>query len=297
MGFHAIGITAVRALDDEIERLDRWLLGNHHAGMEYLTNWREIRRHPGHAGMVEGARSILCVALAYSSEAPQRGLARHLSAFARGPDYHDEVRHRLRALLAELREVDPTIRGRALVDSAPVLERAWAVRCGLGFIGRNSCLIHPELGSLVVLGELIVTAELEPDPPLDSEGCGSCRACVEACPTGALARPEGRVLDARRCLSYWTVEAKEQLPAAVDAAGSKVLFGCDACQDVCPWNLQRACPDTPLRPLARWAEITLEDVATLPLDTLQTLLAGTPLERTGAESLRRRARILLRKLG
>jgi epoxyqueuosine reductase len=291
LGFHAVGIATVEPLAGEARRVEEWVAAGRHAGLGYMARWHDVRRDPRHGGMVAGARSVVSVALAYDTE-PERqpsGIAAHLSAFARGPDYHGVVRDRLQTLLADLAGLAPGLRGRALVDSAPVLERAWAVRAGLGFVGRNTCLIHPTLGSTVVLGELIVTTALDPGPPPGAvDGCGSCRACVVACPTGALAAPDGHVLDARRCLSYWSVEAKG--PPPPDLAALLPLFGCDACQDACPYNCRRARPESPLRALPRWRETSVADVAAMPLERLAELLRGTPLARAGAAAIRERAR-------
>jgi epoxyqueuosine reductase len=292
LGFHAVGFAEARPLPDELERLERWLAAGHHAGMGFMERWTDVRVDPGHAGMVPGARTVVSVALACDRGPVAEGLARHLASFARGPDYHDVVRGLLGRLLAELRAEAPELRGRVLVDSAPLLERAWAVRAGLGWIGRNSCLINPELGSMLVLGELVLTAALEPDPASPEDRCGDCRACVEACPGAALVPPEGRVLDSRSCLAYWTVEARDPLPPRLEAR-SAMLFGCDACQTACPWNAPGPALATPLAPLRRWSGVSLDDVAAMDEARLAELLRGTSLSRAGAGAIRTRARRLL----
>jgi len=291
LGLHAVGVSRAGTLGEEADRFDRWVSSGRHGDMRYLERWGEVRRDPRHEGMVAGARSVVSVALAYPPDGAPAGLATHLARYARGPDYHRVVRGLLAELLASLRRDEPSCRGRALVDSAPVLERAWAERAGLGWIGRNTCLIHPRLGSWLVLGELVITADLEPGSPIE-DGCGDCRACVDACPVGALERPDGRVLDARRCLSYWTVEAgARELPADIEA--SLVLFGCDACQQVCPHNQEVPRSETPLGPLRRWEGFTLEGFAKADLAAIERLIEGTALERAGAPVLRERARRLL----
>lgn len=291
LGFHAQGVASALPLPDDAERLSRWLDRGHHAGMSYLERWTEVRRDPSHAGMVQGARTVVSLAMAYPwSEAETEGVTPLLARYARGDDYHLVVRSRLTALLDELRRLVPGLRGRVLVDTAPLFERAWAVRAGLGWIGRNTCLIHPELGSAFVLGELVLSAEVEPDQPM-ADRCGECRACVDACPTDALVRPDGHQLDTRRCLSYWTVEARDPIPESL--AAQEVLFGCDACQLACPWNQGRDDLDSPITPLERWRGTTLEKLAQMPDRELETLIRETALERTGAACIRARARRLL----
>lgn len=291
LGFHAVGFAAARLLPEERAALDRWLAAGHQAGMAYLERHRDARLDPTRVEVVAGARTVVSVALGYELAAGRTGLSPWLAGFARGVDYHDAVRGRLRQLLDEAREVEPGIRGRAFVDTAPLLERAWAVRAGLGSIGRNTCLIHPTLGSTLVLGELVLTAEFEPDEPAAGDPCGDCRACVEACPGGALLRPDGGVLDARRCLAYWTVEARGQIPDPLEARAT-LLFGCDACQAACPWNEPRAALATPLEPLERWRDLSLGEVATMDEARLEELLRGTALARAGAARIRSRARRL-----
>jgi epoxyqueuosine reductase len=176
-----------------------------------------------------------------------------------------------------------------LVDTAPLLERAWAVEAGLGWFGRNTCVINPTLGSTFVLGEIVMDEAVEPDEPLASR-CGDCRLCLEACPARALSGGEGFVLDARRCLSYWTVETdrvRSPLPG-----GGDTFFGCDRCQLVCPWNRSDLTVETTLAPLERWQRLTLPLFAEADLETLNEMLRGTALERVGAAALRRRAAAL-----
>lgn len=291
LGLDAVGFARAGPLDEDAARLARWLAAGRHGGLGYMERWAPVRRDPAHPGMVEGARTVMSVGLSYNHEARAAGLAPLLARYARGPDYHEVLGRALRALLAELRSLEPTLRGRAVVDTAPLLERAWAARAGLGWIGRNGCLIHPRLGSWVVLGELVLTAELEPDLPVEDR-CGDCRACLEACPVSALSGPDGRDLDARRCLSYWTVEAREPLPAELEA--HLVLFGCDRCQEVCPHNLAAERPaGSGLAPLDRWATVTLEDLAAASAAAVRDLAEGTPLARADPELLVARARRLL----
>lgn len=291
LGFHAIGFAHAEPLEAEAIRFEQWIAAGCHADMTYLERYLDVRLDPGHEGMLAGAQTVVCVAMAYPlTDSSVQGLASHLARYARGPDYHRVLRDLLRRLLKEIRSESPDVHGRALVDTAPLWERIWAARAGLGWLGRNTCLIHPELGSGLVLGELVLSVDLEPDQPIEDR-CGECRACVEACPTGALQLPDGGLLDARRCLSYWTVEARRPLPG--NLAAGDVFFGCDACQDACPWNEREQEVETPLAPLARWSDVTLQELARLELAEITELIRGTALERAGAENLRARARELL----
>ncbi len=293
LGFHALGLTKAQSLPAESDRLAQWLSQGNHAGMSYLERWSDVRGDPGHPGMVEGARTVVSLAMAYPGATAARGLTPLLARYARGPDYHTLIRDRLKQLLRAIRGEAPHVRGRALVDTAPLFERAWAQRAGLGWIGRNSCLIHPELGSWIVLGELVLTVDLEHTAGIKTvdDRCGSCRACVQACPTGALQKPDGRVLDARRCLSYWTVEAAGEIPA--DLGAPQVLFGCDACQRACPFNQGLDKQRSPLEPLNRWQSLSLEKLVEMDLRDLRTLIRGTALERAGERPLKERARKIL----
>ena len=292
-GFHAIGVAAASPLHDHGAHLERWIARRLHGGLGYMERWRDVRVDPSHRGMVEGARSVVSLAMSYgSSAAGDSSLASHIAMYARGPDYHGVLRERLGHLLDLVRREAPGVAGRAVVDTAPLLERAWAARAGLGWIGRNTCLLNRELGSLFVLGELVLSVELEPDDPCEADGCGECRACVEACPTSALAAPDGHVLDVRRCLSYWTIEAKADLPPDVD--GTDSFFGCDACQLSCPYNASLPPRSTPLAPLDRWREVSLEQVAQMADSSLKRLIEGTALGRAGAGKLRAAARRVIR---
>ncbi len=291
LGFHDVGFAHAEPLSDHADRLERWIAEGLHADMTYLERNLAVRLDPCHEGMLAGARTVVCLALAYPvSDVSAPGLSGLLAWYARGPDYHLVVRDLLRRLLRDLTTEHPGIRGRTLVDTAPLWERVWAARSGLGWLGRNTCLIHPELGSGLVLGELVLSVAIEPDSPMEDR-CGDCRACLSACPTGALQEPDGGELDARRCLSYWTVEARRPLPR--DLAEQGVFFGCDACQSACPWNQRKTEPETPLAPLDRWRDVTLDDLARLALPEFTELIRGTALERAGAEVLRSRARKLV----
>lgn len=245
-GFVRAGIASAGAVEGRATFAD-WLSAGRHGSMDYLARNVEKRFEP--RLLVEGARSVICVALSYAplAEAPERAVAR----FARGRDYHRVVKQRLHRLMDCLREIEPGFAGRAFVDSAPLAERSLAASAALGWIGRNGCLIVPELGSYVVLGEIVCNLPLEADEPL-AGGCGECGRCVEACPTGAL-RGDG-TMDARLCVGYLTTERHGEIDERLQAKMGVRLFGCDACQRVCPHNADIPAGDGELieeRPVAK----------------------------------------------
>ncbi len=215
--------------------LRRWLARGEHAGMAWLARRTEVREDP--ARLLPGARSALCVALQYhplaDEEEPRGDLWPRVARYARGRDYHDVMGRQLKTLAARIREAFPGAATRPYVDTGPILERELAARAGLGAVGKNTNLLHRDWGSWFLLGELLTTLELTPDAPL-GDLCGRCSRCLDACPTGAL--PEPYRLDANRCISYWTIEHRGDLPETVRRQLGEWVFGCDVCQEVCPYN-------------------------------------------------------------
>jgi epoxyqueuosine reductase len=298
LGLDRVAIASLQPPPDAAE-FDAWIARGEHAGMTYLTRHRDLRSQP--ARFFPGARSIVCVAWNYYRDPPgarRSPDAAHAAAaddgapriarFAHGLDYHDVLRGRLRELLARLRTLVPDLRGRVAVDSAPVAERTWAARAGLGWIGRNRCLIVPGLGSWVLLGEILLDVPLPGGSALPG-GCGECRRCLDACPGRALR--DGLPLDARRCIAYWTIEHRGAFGATALPPLAPWVFGCDACQEVCPWN---AAPTPCAEPRAagmddamRWR---LADWERLGADAFAWRFGETALARTGYEGILRNAR-------
>lgn len=232
LGFNGCGISRAEALPEDAIYLDDWLAHHYHAGMAYMENHREKRVDP--AKLVEGARSVISVILNYYPAKTQTDPeAPVLAKYAYGKDYHEVVKKKLKRLLQFIHSGIAPVNGQAFVDSAPVLQKAWAARAGLGWIGKNTCLISPKAGSFCFIGTLIVDIPLHYDEAV-AESCGDCTRCMDACPTQAIIAP--RILDAGRCISYLTIENKAEISEAFHGRFENQVFGCDICQDVCPWN-------------------------------------------------------------
>ncbi|NUO47310.1 MAG: tRNA epoxyqueuosine(34) reductase QueG [Polyangiaceae bacterium] len=290
LGFDAVGIArADEPLGVEYERYLAFVEGGKHGAMSYLANDLAARRQLDGDAVLPGAKSVICVARRYKrTEESERGdpeVAQHIARYARGQDYHVFLRKKLRQLAKLVRTLAPGTEARPILDEEPVLERAWAARAGLGFVGKNGLVIIPGQGSFVLLGEVVTTLELPPDTPM-TERCGSCTRCLDACPTQAFEQPF--VLDPRKCISYLTIE-----DAAGDRDGAgEHLFGCDDCQSVCPFN-RTAPPDEAktqqFRPLPIWQDIGLEDLVRLDEAAFFKLTIGTPLRRATHAGLARSA--------
>lgn len=296
-GFHRVGFARATPLDDDHARYTQWLAEGHHGAMGWLAEDREARRDVGHAGILVGARSVVVCALSYhrgDEPSPMPGAT--VARYARGRDYHNFLRKRLRKLAAWMR-AELGAEARPLVDTAPVLERAWARRAGVGFVGRNGCIIAPGLGSYLLLGEVVTDLALDADEPIEQR-CGSCTRCLDLCPTKAFTAP--MVLDARRCLSYLTIEQPGPIPEAFRAPLGDRIFGCDACQEVCPFNRTGAPSTESTRDFAsdgRWEGVTPEALVAMAPDDYARLAEGTPLARPGAAGMARNAAVVLGNTG
>lgn len=233
LGFAFVGISKATRLDEEAQRLEKWLNQGAHGKMSYMENHFEKRVDP--TKLVPGAKSVVSLMYNYHSEKKQVDpTAPKISQYAYGKDYHFTIKHKLKTLLQFLQNEIGEIAGRCFVDSAPVLERDWAKRSGIGWIGKNTLLIHPKAGSYFFLAELIIDLELVADSPI-KDYCGTCRKCIDACPTEAIS-PEGNLVDGSKCISYLTIELKENMPTEFTNKMDNWMFGCDVCQEVCPWN-------------------------------------------------------------
>ena len=233
LGFTFVGFAKAEQLDDEARKLEQWLHQHAHGEMGYMANHFDKRIDP--RKLVPGAKSVICLAYNYHNPATQSDpTAPKISQYAYGADYHHVVKRKMRDLMDFIQSEIGEIDGRAFVDSAPVLERAWAERAGLGWNGRHTLTINPKQGSYFFLAEIISDLELVYDDPI-RDHCGTCRRCIDACPTEAIS-PEGYFVDGSKCISYLTIELKEAIPTDFKGKMDNYMFGCDICQAVCPWN-------------------------------------------------------------
>ena len=299
LGFDVVGVASAEApLEADFARYTRFLEAGMHGSMAFLAEDIEARRAANGPAILEGARSVICLGRRYDRAALERAsdppFARGLAAYARGQDYHVFLRKRARRLAAYVRTLGSGVSARPLCDVEPLLERAWAARAGLGFVGKNGLVIAPGQGSFMLLAEVVTTLPLTPDVPM-AERCGACALCLEACPTQAFTAPY--VLDARRCIAYLTIEAEEDPAPALRPSLGERLFGCDVCQDVCPYN--RVAPPAPertvqFRPHPRWEGTRLADIVRLTPEGFARLVEGSPLHRAGREGLVRSAVLVAR---
>jgi epoxyqueuosine reductase len=277
------GISKAGFLENEAPRLEKWLKNNSHGQMVYMENHFDKRLDP--TLLVDGAKSVVSLLLNYYPSQLQREDSYKISKYAYGQDYHFVIKEKLSELLFAIQENIGAVSGRAFVDSAPVLDKAWAAKSGLGWIGKNSNLITQKVGSFYFIAELIIDLELEYDFAT-TDHCGSCTACLDACPTQAIIAPYQ--VDGSKCISYYTIELKDHLPDEMKGKLDDWAFGCDVCQDVCPWNrfskphsepLFQANPDLLSFSKKEWEEITSE--------TFQKVFKDSPLKRTKWEGLKR----------
>ncbi|GIW81410.1 MAG: epoxyqueuosine reductase [Gemmatales bacterium] len=292
LGFDLVGV--VRATEaDGFDRLQDWLAQGYAGEMQYMYRHAEARRHP--ASVLPEVRSIIMVAMNYrphASTADGNDSSGRIAAYALGKDYHDVLRTRLKALLGWMQQEHPGCRGRAVVDTAPLLERDFARRAGLGWIGKNTMLINKRLGSFLFLGALLVDIDLQPDLPFEPNHCGSCTACLDACPTQAFVQPG--VLDSRRCISYLTIELRGSIDESLRSEIGDWLFGCDVCQEVCPWNRKAPAGRQPdLQPLPEIVALDVVELLQMDEQEFRRRFGATALSRAGRRGLIRNAAIVL----
>lgn len=284
LGFLSCGISKAQFLEDEAPRLEKWLKNNRHGKMQYMENHFDKRLDP--TKLVEGSKSVISLLLNYfPSETQQDKSAPKISKYAYGNDYHFVIKEKLKQLLefiqVEIGEVD----GRAFVDSAPVLDKAWAVKSGLGWMGKHTNLITQQMGSFYFIAELIVDLELDHDLPT-TDHCGSCTACIDACPTQAIVEPY--VVDGSKCISYFTIELKENIPTEFKGKFGDWMFGCDVCQDVCPWNRFSKPHQEPLfNPHPELLSMTKKDWDEITEDTFIKVFKNSPVKRAKFSGLKR----------
>ena len=231
LGFMSCGISKAEFLEAEAPRLEEWLSKNRHGEMQYMENYFDKRLDP--TKLVEGSKSVVSLLLNYYPSETQTEESYKISKYAYGTDYHFVIKDKLKTLLHSIQEEIGDVHGRAFVDSAPVLDKAWAAKSGLGWIGKHSNLLSKQAGSFYFIAELIIDLELDYDTPV-TDHCGTCTACIDACPTQAIIEPYK--VDGSKCISYLTIELKNEIPNGFSNQMDDWMFGCDVCQDVCPWN-------------------------------------------------------------
>jgi epoxyqueuosine reductase len=232
LGFFYCGFSKADFLEEEAPRLENWLNLNYQGKMSYMANYFDKRLDP--RLLVDDAKTVVSLLLNYYPEKKQHSESPKISKYAYGEDYHTVIKDKLKELIQFLKENIGDVNGRAFVDSAPVMDKVWAKKSGLGWIGKNSNLIHPKEGSFFFIAELIIDLEIEPDGPM-KDYCGTCTKCIDACPTEAIVQPYQ--VDGSKCISYLTIELKDELlPSEFKGKMDNWMFGCDICQDVCPWN-------------------------------------------------------------
>lgn len=289
LGFSFCGISRAEFLSEEAPRLEAWLRRGYQGKMGYLENHFDKRLDP--TLLVPGARSVVSLLYNYY---PEKDLASDdgykVAKYAYGEDYHFIIKDKLRDFVESMRSAIGDVGGRAFVDSAPVMERAWAQRAGLGWIGKNSLLLNRESGSFHFLAELIIDLELDYDGPV-KDYCGTCTACMDACPTDAIPAPY--VVDGSKCISYFTIELKDEIPAEVKGKFENWIFGCDICQDVCPWNrFARPHHEPRLKPSPEFESMTPADWKDLSEEVFKKVFKDSPLKRSKYEGLKRNIQFL-----
>lgn len=284
-GFDACGISKAGFLEKEAPRLEKWLNEGKHGAMQWMENHFDKRLDP--TKLVEGARSVISVLLNYypEKELPETASTYKISKYAYGEDYHFVLKDKLKHFAELLRENFGDINGRAFVDSAPVMDKTWASRGGLGWIGKHTNLINPRAGSFFFIGELIIDLELRPDESV-RDFCGTCTRCIDACPTDAIETPYE--VNGSKCISYYTIELKEAIPDDVKGKFENWIFGCDICQDVCPWNRFSKPHSEPLFHLSPELEgFAKKDWEEITDQVFREIFRRSPVKRTKLEGLKR----------
>ena len=289
-GFNKVGIVGAESLEDEGRRLKEWLARGHHGEMGWMA--RDVHKRVDPREVFPQARSVVVVALNYFTphqhqQSPATG---KVSRYAWGDDYHDVVKEKLVTLLAWIKEQEPSAEGKVCVDIQPVMDKAWAVRAGLGWLGKHSNVITQEHGSWVFIGELLLNLDLEHDRERVEDHCGTCTLCIDACPTAAITEPY--IVDSNKCISYATIELRApELPEEMDLAGW--LYGCDICQDVCPWNrFEQATSEARFEPREGNVDVELDEVLEFTPESYAARYRGSAMKRAKLTGLQRNARVL-----
>jgi epoxyqueuosine reductase len=288
LGFDFVGIAKAAFLEEEAPRLEHWLANHHHGKMGYMANYFDKRLDP--RLLVPGAKSVISLLYNYYTPVKQIEGAPKISTYAYGKDYHEVIKNKLKGIMDRWSEQYGKIEGRVFVDSAPVMDKVWAAKAGLGWVGKHSNLINKQKGSYFFIAELIVDIELEYDHPI-KDYCGTCTKCIDACPTGAIIRPY--VVDGSRCISYFTIELKDGIPQEMKGTFDNWMFGCDICQAVCPWNRFAVLHSEPLfEPHPELLRMTPYDWENLKYEKFNELFQYSAVKRTKYDGLMRNIQFL-----
>lgn len=284
LGFQSCGFAKAEFLEEEAPRLENWLKNNFHGKMNYMENHFDLRLNP--QLLVENAKTVISLSYNYFPENTQRNDSYKIAKYAYGTDYHFVVKDKLKELLNFVQEEFGEINGRVFTDSAPVLEHAWAKKAGIGWVGKNSLTISKQKGSFFFLAEIILDLELEYDQPFESDHCGNCTKCIDSCPTEAIL-PDKQI-NGSQCISYFTIELKEEIPPEMKGKFDDWIFGCDVCQDVCPWNrFSLPTKEEKFRPNAEILNYSKSDWKEITEDVFKKIFQKSPVKRTKFDGFKR----------
>src|SRR6185437_2955786 len=289
-GFDYCGIARAEKLDDDARRLENWLNKGYQGSMTYMNNYFDLRIDP--AKLVPGAKSVITLLLNYYPAQKQNKGAPRVSKYAYGKDYHEVIKEKLKMFLQLIKDTMGDVHGRGFTDSAPVLERSWAQKSGLGWVGKNGNLITKTNGSFFFIATLITDLDLQADNPFIKDYCGTCTKCIDSCPTDAIL-PD-KVIDGSKCISYFTIELKDMLiPGEMKEKFENNLFGCDICQDVCPWNrFSTPTSETAFTPMREILNFTENDSEEITEETFKIIFKNSPLKRAKYEGIKRNLKFL-----
>jgi epoxyqueuosine reductase len=285
LGFDYCGIARAVKLEEDAVRLEQWLNKGFHGSMQYMEKYFDLRVDPSR--LVPGARSVITLLMNYYPSEQQKPGAPKIAKYAFGKDYHDVIRDKLNELIAVIKESIGEIHGRGFVDSAPVLERTWAQKSGLGWVGKNGNLINKQSGSFFFIATLITDLELNYDDVFAKDYCGTCARCIDACPTEAIL--PGKVIDGSKCISYFTIELKEMLiPETMKGKFDNWMFGCDTCQDVCPWNrFSKVHEESGFDPIPGVLDLSVNEWEAMTEEKFRELFRDSPIRRSKFKGIRR----------
>jgi epoxyqueuosine reductase len=290
LGFDHCGIAQAKQLNEDARKLEQWLHKGFHGGMKYMENYFDLRIDP--TKLMPGARSVITLLLNYFPSVDQLNNSPKISKYAYGKDYHEVIKKKLNDLISLIKLNVGDIHGRGFVDSAPVLERTWAQKSGLGWVGKNGNLINKQSGSFFFIATLIVDIELEYDDPFAKDYCGTCTKCIDACPTDAIL--DNKIIDGSKCISYFTIELKDALiPDTMKNKFNNWMFGCDICQDVCPWNrFSKPTNEIGFKPIPEILNFTTNDWEEITEESFKNIFQNSPLKRAKYNGIKRNLKFI-----